>query len=319
MKKQIEEFINAELENLSNFTEPTQYENLEDEIYRLVLSKKFRKYAVDVENKKKIMDSIKDRVSKNEPLDIICLQGCFKLWRLDESPEADWGELFALIRLVSWIKPILAIYKPGAVVDFFVDDLIMIKICNYTHEEILAYEKSFQAVMDFVLKFAPSNLEIKITPTSTRYSGKFWEKLDVAVSKFTKPQDIKLTEAQIATIELNYRPIPGKKLDKLWHQKNAQVHDAYITMDDRKTYRNRPNAFLLFCFYHNGWKGLQIGSTKDSVAKFWAGVGALKPRDESFLPTVLSPSQLENAKFDWHDVNIKGLEGKNFNRIRLLK
>jgi len=321
MKQTIEKFIMDELREMASAPVVLPFEILHDEIYRIALHKKFRKYAVGEDMKQKMYDTIKDKVSKGEPLDIICLQGCFKLWRLPESPEADWAELFALMRLVSWIKPIMEIYKPGAIVEFFVDDLIMIKICNYTHDEILAYQSSFQKIIDFVLKHAPKNLQIKITPTSTRYGGekKFWEKLDVAVSKFAKPEEIVLSPDTIATIEMNYRPLTDDDTkDPLWKEKNAQVHDAYMQMDDRRLYRNRPNAFLVFMFHHKGATVLQLGSTKDSVVKPWVGVGSLRQRDDTFMPTVLSQTQLANAKFETHDVKIKGLDGKNFSQIRLL-
>ena len=54
------------------------------------------------------------------------------------------------------------------------------------------------------------------------------------------------------------------------------------------------------------------------VAAGWVGVGALKPKDDSFRQLVLSPSQLANAIFDWQELNIDGLESKNFKKIRVL-
>ena len=55
------------------------------------------------------------------------------------------------------------------------------------------------------------------------------------------------------------------------------------------------------------------------MAKFWVAVGALQPNGDSYYEVVLTPKQLEAATFDWEPVNIKGLAGKNFSRIRVLK
>ncbi len=63
---------------------------------------------------------------------------------------------------------------------------------------------------------------------------------------------------------------------------------------------------------------LTVGSTKDSTMKFWVGAGALKPRDDSYRQIILSPSQLEKADFEWEALEIEGLNGRNFKRVRIL-
>ena len=63
---------------------------------------------------------------------------------------------------------------------------------------------------------------------------------------------------------------------------------------------------------------IAVGTTKDSIAKFWAGVGALEPRDDGFRQLVLSPSQLAAATYDWQNVQLDGPAGKNFGKIRVL-
>jgi len=60
------------------------------------------------------------------------------------------------------------------------------------------------------------------------------------------------------------------------------------------------------------------GSTKRSYAKFWAGVGVLEKDGNSYAELVLTPKQLETAKFKWEDIDIPELKGKNFKKIRIL-
>ena len=102
-------------------------------------------------------------------------------------------------------------------------------------------------------------------------------------------------------------------------KQNILMHDAYITMTKRETgYTFRPDKILAFTQPLPSGNFLAVGSTKDSIAKFWTGVGALKPKDDSFRQIILSPKQLQNAKFDIQDITISGLRGKNFAKIRLL-
>jgi hypothetical protein len=74
------------------------------------------------------------------------------------------------------------------------------------------------------------------------------------------------------------------------------------------------NAFATF-FEPNV---IPIGTTKTSIVRFWVGVGALKRRGDSFIETILSPSQIEKTKAEWTPVEIKGLNGKNFKKIRVI-
>ena len=52
--------------------------------------------------------------------------------------------------------------------------------------------------------------------------------------------------------------------------------------------------------------------------KFWVGAGVLQLSDDGYRQLILSPKQLEKAKFEWQDVNL-GIGGKNFVRIRVLR
>jgi hypothetical protein len=64
-----------------------------------------------------------------------------------------------------------------------------------------------------------------------------------------------------------------------------------------------------------------VGSTKRSYAKFWAAVGALEKSGEGFNELVLTPQQLEAARFEWEPVVLEGLSGKvgkNFTKVRIM-
>lgn len=321
MKIQVEDFLYNELKKLSQIESKVSSQNIEYEIFNLLKTRKFRKHRASESLLKHIKEAIAYNVAKSEPINITFLQGCYKLWRLEEAPEADWAELFALIYYGFWVKSILAIYKPGVVFDFYVDDLIMEKISNYRRDEIDSYKKSFQKVIDFVMSYCPNNLYFKITTVSSRFfdENDFWNKLEISVEKWKKPENLRLDKKIIDMIELNYRPSPNEKLDGLWKEEIMRIHDSHSNLKERLMYREESGKILAMPHHFRGGdKRLFIGSTKDSIIKYWIGVGALRKNGIQFIPTVLSPSQLGKSNFSIQDVKIRGLDGKNFQKIRVL-
>ena len=318
----IEEYITAELERLLAIDIVDSPCDIVNPIYQSLMTTKFRRRAVCDALKQRIKKAIEYNAEKRQPINITFLQGCYKLWRFDESPEADWAELFALMHYADWVMPILSIYKPGVLFDFYVDDLIMEKISNYRRDEILSYQFSFQAILDFFMAYCPKNLYCKITTVSSQFTNEsdFWNKLDIAVSNWEKPENIKLDESIRAMVDLNYRPIPNEKHDVLWREKIMCIHDAHSAMEDRLKYRDASGKILAMPQHYSGADSrLFVGSTNNSYIKYWVGVGALKRKSDRFSTTVLSPKQLDNASFSTQNVTIEGLRGKNFKTIRVME
>jgi len=144
--------------------------------------------------------------------------------------------------------------------------------------------------------------------------------LNIAVEKWEKPENLRLNESTVAMIELNYRPTPNEELGVFWREEIMRIHNAHSELEDRLKYRQEIGKILAMPYHYTGSDTrLFVGSTKDSVVKYWMGVGALKTKDERFIPTVLSPHQLANANFSIQNVKIKGLNSKNFKNIRVLK
>mgnify|MGYP001564266881 CR=1 FL=1 len=143
------------------------------------------------------------------------------------------------------------------------------------------------------------------------------EKLKAA--RATNPQP--LSDEARRSIEMNVKLTPEQEKDPLWREKVDLMHYAYYNLQGLQT-RTRPayiteniNAFAVF-FEPNT---IPIGTTKTSIVRFWVGVGALQKRDDSFIETILSPSQIEKTKATWEPIEIKGLHGKNFKRIRIVE
>lgn len=322
-----QEYIQSKLDDLCKplgLRKPADDEQLAEAIFKIIMSKKFRKYSANLELIEHTKNAIRLSIKKREPINFTFFHGAYKLWRLDESPEVDWAELFALMYYTSWLKGICEIYEPGVWFDFFVDDLIVPKIDNIDLSDIKAYRESYQKLIDFLKQYQPVNFKMTITGVGEQFESPeaFERKLQEDIKRHAATLSgglPMLSESQIAMIELNAKVTSEQKKDPKWREKIALMHDAYISITKRETgYHFMPNKIKVFTKPLPSGTVLAVGTTKDSVAKFWAGVGALKPRDGSYRQVVLSPKQLKVAKFEWEDVNMSGLNGKNFRKVRLL-
>ena len=312
-----EQYIKTELEKLHTPLNIKAEEDIESQIVRLLLSKKFRKYSAKPELIQHVKESVHYNINLGQPINLTFLHGAYKLWRLDEAPEADWAELFSLIYYSNYVKPICEIYKPGVWFDFFVDDWILYSIDNLTPEEVSAYLQSYQSIIDYLKPYQPANLKMTITPVGTQFTSRqeFNTELEKRAASLPLP---KLSEAEAKMVELNVRPIKGQTDDPAWREKVYRIHNAYLSMKgDTGYHKNRPDKILTFNQPLPSGTTISLGTTKSSIAKFWVGVGALQPNGDSYRSIILTPNQLSVSPFGWEDIDL-GLPGKNFKKIRVL-
>lgn len=320
-------YLQTSLEQLrpsADIPQPKNPDELVETIFKILTSKKFRKYALTDEYAQDVRSVIRKHVQNNQPLSMTFFGGCYKLWRLDEAPEADWAELFACMYYTRWVAPICALYKPGVWFDFFLDDAIVPRINNLSEKDIQDYAESRQKILDFLKPYQPDNLRMTNTGISSLFpSRKVYEQLlEQHIEKLAKelPGGLPtLTDAQLATTSLNVKATPEQLTDPKWREKVELIHSAYMNVKGSTNYANPTDKIRVFTQPFVTGTCIAVGTTKDSIAKFWAGVGALRPRDDSFRQIVLSPKQLQAATFTWEDIHLDGLDGKNFFRIRILK
>ena len=314
-----QEYINSELERLkksAGLSVPNDAQ-LENEIARLILYKKFRKYSANKAAIDHIRNTVHLAVSRNEPIKFVFPHGGYKLWRLDEAPVADFAELFTFMYYTDWLKPICEVYNPGVWFEFFVDDLILLKMNNLERSEIEEYCKSEQELLDFIKQYQPTNIKMTMTRCSSLFNSEknFWNALDDAVLKMPMSA---LDEETRARIKRNVRPVDNMPYD--WCEKNWHLHCAYFSLPQTVAYLD-DNIETIKESMIGGWHPTAIttGSTKNSIMKFWVGVGVLKPKYDSFEMAILSENQLAKTKFRFEPIKIKGLGHKNFSRIRIIE
>ncbi len=297
-----------------------------DAIFAALMSKKFRKFSVPPKNQTIIKAALEKNIVHKEPVQISWPFGGYKLWRLEETPEADWAELFTIMYIVRWLKPVCAMYPQGVHFTFWVDEVVISTMNNIPQSDLDAYQKSFATLLSFIKPWLPSNLQFEVFLERSQYesseafeAGLAGEMESLKQVRAKNPQP--LTDAAIRSIEMNVKLTPEQTKDPLWREKVDLMHYAYYNLQEKQN-RARPSyttANITAFTYFFEPNVIPIGTTKTSIAKFWVGVGALQERNDGFIETVLSPSQLEKAQFAWEPVAIEGLDGKNFHKIRVLK
>lgn len=316
------EFIIEELEKLkTNPVVATNGKDLADIIYTLLLSKKFRKYSVNPEYLEHISSAIKTSVSNNEPIKLTLVFGGYKLWRLEESPEVDWAELFSLIYYTKWLKPIAAVYKPGVWFDFYSDDVILEIMDNVPKRDTEKYIESFKQLLEFIKPYIPANLKFTLNRVGEQYAtyDDFNQDLEQSIAKIKNALGNKLptlTPDQSATVELNVKLNPHQEDDLQWKERVFLTHEGYANISKRRPYYRTSDKIMIITRPIKD--SIAVGTTKKSVIKFWIGAGVLEKLNDNYIENIFSPNQLASNKTSKADIFIKGLEGKNFKQIRIL-
>jgi len=316
-----QQYIKEQLNRLKQPVEVVETGDPVADIYKAVMSKKFRKYSVSPDYQESIKQTVKKCVKNQKPLPLVWVFGGYKLWSLKEAPRVDWAELFSLIYFVRWMQPVLKLHQPGVWFDFFSDDVIVPMMNNVPQSDTKAYIQSFQELLKFILPFLPKGFKFTLNRVEDQYKSfdDFKTELDQNIKKLAKQRKtkpLKLISEQIAAIDMNVIPNKKQQQTKHWRDEVQIIHDAYSQSSKRRPYYRNPDKIMVLNTPIPG--ALAIGTTKTSVVKFWVGVGALKKRGDSFIETILSPKQLKQAKFTQEKISISKLTDKNFRQIRLL-
>jgi hypothetical protein len=295
---------------------------LEDAIFAKVMSKKFRKVHADEETVRVTRNAIRTAVKDGQPVTVSFLFGGNKLWRFEETPEIDWAELFAVTYFLRWMKTIAGVYPAGARLDFYSEDIAVEALNNIPRSEAEQYSATFRAMLDWMKPYIPKGVSVTYRRYAEEYPDydAYLAELEVAKQRVLEANGgelPKLSEQQKAATELNVRPLPGQTDDPLWREKTELIHRALEETDTMHGYFNDPALVMACPTVYSGW--VAVGSTKRSYAKFWAAVGVLEKSGDSFNELVLTPKQLKAAKFEWESIELAGLSGKNFSRIRVVQ
>lgn len=316
-----DQYIQQQLEKLTELVTVNVADNeLVETIVGKILSKKFRKYAVGDEFRQHLLKLVHEAVENKKPINMVWVFGGYKLWRIPTSPNVDWAELFSMIYFARYAKSIAEVYKPGVVFDFYSDDVIVSRMDNIPQKDIDAYQESFCSLLEFVKPYLPKGVEFVYNRVADQYAeGEFDKELEQNITKLRNdlPGGLPaMDEVRRALVELNVKLTPGQDQDPQWREKVLLIHDAYALASKRRPYYRNENKVMVV---NTPLKGaVAIGTTKSSVAKFWCGMGVLEKRGDNYVEKILSPKQLEVVNIEYNVTKIKGLMGKNFEKLCVL-
>lgn len=296
--------------------------SVEDALFAKVMSKKFRKVRVDEESVAITKKAISLAVKDNKPVIISILFGGNKLWRFEEAPEIDWAELFSITYFLQWMKSIASVYEPGVCLDYYSEDVAVEKLNNIPKSETDQYSETFKLMLEWLKPYVPKNVTIQYRRYGDEYNdiSEYYAELEEAKQAVLKENGGKLpvlTDVQKLATELNVRLLPGQDKDPEWREKVELIHKSLERTKTMLRYFEDPTLIPACPTWYPAT--IATGSTKRSYAKFWAAVGVLERDGDTFHELVLTPKQLKAANFEWEEVNLPSLKGKNFQRVRILK
>lgn len=267
-------------------------------------------------------NAIKLAVANNQPLRIFEMFGGNKLWRFAEAPEIDWAELFSLTYFIQWCRLIASVYKPGVVFEYFSQDISVESLNNVLRTETNSYSESFRELIKWIETYLPPNIKLRYTRHYELFDNPedYDQEIEVAKQEILKNNQGKLptlTTAMRAATELNVKLKPGQDKSPDWREQVELQHQAIFLTKTLREYSDNPDIIWTCPTYYPD--SVVTGSTKSSLAKFWAAVGALRPKNDSYEEIVLTPKQLETSKYAWEPVSIPWLTSKNFSKIRILQ
>ncbi len=317
-----EQYILSQIESLAApiVVESIKGEELADAIYAKVMSKKFRKLKPGKECVVLTKKAIDLCVEEGRPIEIFQMFGGNKLWRFEEAPEIDWAELFSFIYFMHWCRSIASVYEPGVQYTYFSQDISIERLNNIPREETDQYSQSFKRMLEWLKEYLPANIKVIYqrhfdlfdNPDDYNIEIEHAKQLVLANNNGQLPV---LDEKMKAATQLNVRLKPGQDNDPAWQEKVELEHQAIFRTSTLQAPMNNPYKIWTCPTYYPD--SVVTGSTKRSLAKFWAAVGALEKDSEGYHEVVLTPKQLADAKFHWEDISIDGLTGKNFKKIRI--
>ncbi len=304
-------------------------EELKEFIFKTLMSKKFRKWGVGDEYTQEVKDSAKYVVEKDIPLNTTWFFGGYKLWSLPSSPEADWAEFFAISYLLRYIAPIAQAHQPGVAMTFWAaHPSIMKRQSNIPEEECRTYHESFRKLIAEFQPHLPANIKLELRGFDELYPDEkeYTDELEPLIKEVEKeyeawPQDRK--DKKRATSVLNIQWNGAEDLEKLSvSEKEARikngpiVHDGYCRLSKINQVIRGLGKIDLTATPLPKRNSITVGTTSSSVAKFWAGVGVLERKGDSFSDRILSPKQFQQKKDAQHEVVPSNLiKQKNFQKI----
>ncbi len=280
---------------------------VENFIIKKLSSKKFRKWSISENEKQRLQTAVQINLKQNKPILFVFPFGGYKLWRLPTAPQSDWAEFFTIAYYCRYIAPILKVYPPGAILYFSSDDVLIRKMDNIPSQDTEAYLQSFLTLLSCFQAHLPANLKLELKRISDLYGQEdFDTEINDIINKITplsQTWDENKKRKLFKTSSLNFKingAVDYSQLSEEEQKKQIErgyvIHEAYRDMSQKIAFVYQANKIVLAA--KPTIQGIPIGTTKNSITKFWTGTGVLEPgrHGQPYAHRILSHRQWLDAQ-----------------------
>jgi hypothetical protein len=280
-----------------------------------LMRKKFRR-RISEDTRKATAEKVIVRVKNNEPIYLVVPFGGYKHFWNPSHPEPDWAELFHFRWMTEYVEPVLAAYKPGVILEYVSEDLILPRMNNYPEEALEAYSKAFRELVAWYGKYIPDNLELRYWRVGEEHDKEAIISKVEALLPERKTAFTKLSpEKQEQEIHRSLRSVlwNGKKdLTKLTEaQKRERIIESRLIelafydtegspefVGEYYWQDNRICVCFSFGLSHDNdeFGDLTLQSAPGSSVDHWIGRGVLKRGTDKFYGTIISQQQYKSLK-----------------------
>jgi hypothetical protein len=336
MSKEVNKFLKDQLNKFPEYalTEKEQRQidkgGIDTYITSKVFSNKFRKSSPDDDTRNEIISNIKESVKKNKPIHFTIPTGGYKKWQFQSAPFVDWSEFFHLRFMFEYFAPILKVYKPGIILDYFSNAWLIKVISHYTQSDLDKYATSFKKLIDLFKPSFPSNLQVRYKVVAEQVPEETLVKRILKNRSMVECEwkELAKEEQQIRlkSSERNMRWDLLEKDKKLSNvEKEKVIYEGKIIHDS--LLKGGWNNDLDYLFNNNRIpiihrktkvKFLHIATCSGAFVQFWVGTGLLEKRGDRIIPRILSYEQYQKVKDKLQQIPINLFDIESFKQIEIL-
>ncbi len=301
-----------------------------------ITAKKFRKASVKENTRKDILEKIQKSIDDNKPVYLIVAFGGYKHFWNPSYPEVDWAEFFNLRFMLDFVAPILAVHRPGVILDYESEDVILPMIDNFPEEALDKYAKSFKKLIGVFAKNFPDNLKINYVRSQDQCdtekllqevrkrfpeAKKNWQKLPKEEKEYRLHRSPKciLWDGKEDLTGLNEkerqeRIEKSKIINELYYEVDFDFRGDYFVGDN-----HIPLVLSWGLCNENFDNWLTLGSTYASTVDFWSGRGVLEDRGDKIVMRVVSQNQYKEIFGSLKEIDSNIISLGNFKNIEVYK
>lgn len=312
---------------------------LSDFILKKLLRKKFRKQKLHPDTVSEFTTKITNRIKENRPIHFCIPFGGYKHFWNPSHPNPDWAEVFTLRFLSEWVSPVLASYKPGVVIEFISEDMILPRMNNYPEDALEEYSKTFSSLLDNQRKILPTNLAINYFRVGDKYDkNSIISEVEKLLPERWDKWNTYTDETKEIELKRSKRSVMWKGKKDITHLSEAEkekitiesrlIELAYYDVEARPEFlgnyftdENRIGVCFSFGLSpDNSTHWITLGSTYASSVDYWIGRGILEKTDSGFVPRIVSKEQYQKIKekVQVNQLVLPQLSSKNYQSVDLV-